>query len=161
MATHDERAQTPDVDRLARSMLELLGHDDHHDDHHDGHPTGSPPSSGSWSKAPDFGSDPRRAAAIREATERDKQRYLTSGLVSVDCRFCHVSVQVKKLGPEHTSVQWGTEATRRCAVFAEMRAAGTDPARARSCPRLTDSIQHAIAEGCLEEISSAPSPGDG
>ncbi|WP_395309826.1 hypothetical protein V4U86_03060 [Mycobacterium sp. AMU20-3851] len=156
MATHDERAQTPDVDRLARSMLELLGHDDHDD-----HLTGSRPSSGSWSKAPDFGSDPQRAAAVREDTERDKQRYLTSGLASVDCRFCHVTVAVKKLGPEHTSVQWSTEATRRCAVFAEMRASGEDPARARSCPRLTDSIKHAVAEGCLEEFSSAPSPGDG
>lgn len=156
MATHDERAQTPDVDRLARSMLELLGHDDHDD-----HATASRPASGSWSKAPDFGSDPQRAAAVREGTERDKQRYLTSGLASVDCRFCHVTVAVKKLGPEHTSVQWSTEATRRCAVFAEMRAAGEDPARARSCPRLTDSIKHAVAEGCLEEFSSAPSPGDG
>jgi len=28
-------------------------------------------------------------------------------------------------------------------------------------PRLGDSIKHAVAEGCLEAVSSAPSPGDG
>jgi len=92
---------------------------------------------------------------------RDRERYLTSGLASIDCRFCHVAVSVKKLGPAHTSVQWNTEAAQRCAHFAEIRESGGDPARARSCPRLADSIKHAVAEGCLEEYSSAPSPGDG
>jgi hypothetical protein len=33
--------------------------------------------------------------------------------------------------------------------------------RVPSCPRLGDSITHAVAEGCLEEYSSAPAPGDG
>ncbi|MFN3005315.1 hypothetical protein [Mycolicibacterium wolinskyi] len=165
MTKRDERAQAPDsgqivgpadVDSLARSMLQLLGHDEDEE-----HVTSGGRSSGSWSKAPDFASDPQRAAAVREATQRDRERYLTSGLVSVDCRFCHVAVQVKKLGPQHTSVQWSSEATQRCAVFNEIRESGGDPARARSCPRLADSIKHAIAEGCLEEVSSAPSPGDG
>ncbi|WP_458319176.1 hypothetical protein [Mycolicibacterium brisbanense] len=148
----------PEVDALARSMLLLHGV---HDDDEGAHPARSGRTPGTWSKAPDFASDPQRAAAVREATERDRQRYLTSGLASVDCRFCHVTVQVKKLGPEHTSVQWSSEATQRCAVFTELRESGGDPARARSCPRLTDSIRHAVAEGCLEEFSSAPSPGDG
>jgi hypothetical protein len=151
-----DRQQTPDVDDLARSMLALHGaHDD--DDHHHGDGTGS----GSWSKAPDFASDPDRAAAVREATRRDRDRYLNSGLVSVDCRFCHVSVCVKKLGPAHTSVQWNSEATRRCAFFTEVRESGGEPARARSCPKLSDSIKHAVAEGVLEEASTAPPPGDG
>ncbi|MGY1993563.1 hypothetical protein [Mycolicibacterium fortuitum] len=159
MTTRNERSQAPDVDDLARSMLLLHGgHDD--DDHH-GSGAGAGPSSGSWAKAPNFASDPERAAAVREASARDRERYLTSGLVSVDCRFCHVAVQVKKLSAEHTSVQWSSEAVRRCATFSEIRATGGDPARARSCPRLTDSIKHAVAEGCLEEVSSAPSPGDG
>ena len=105
MTTNDERTQTPDVERLARSMLALHGaHDD------DEHP-GDSPAAGSWSKAPDFATDPERAAAVREATARDRERYLTSGLVPVDCRFCHVTVAVKKLGPEHTAVQWNSEAT--------------------------------------------------
>ena len=150
------RQEPPDVDRLARSMLLLHGVHDHDD-----HPASDQPSRGSWSKAPDFASDPDRAAAVREATERDRERYLHSGLVSVDCRFCHVSVEVKKLGPSHTTVQWNSEASQRCAYFREIRDNGGDSARSRSCPRLTDSIRHAISEGCLEEVSSAPSPGDG
>lgn len=151
------KQEIPEVDELARSMLLLHGgHDD--GDHH---PATETDGGGSWSKAPDYASDPDRAAAIREATARDRERYLTAGLVPVDCRFCHVSVEVKKLGPAHTSVQWSTEATRRCAYFSEIRESGGDPARSRSCPKLADSIKHAVAEGCLEEMSSAPSPGDG
>jgi hypothetical protein len=156
MTTNDERVQAPDVERLARSMLALHGaHDD------DEHPTGGNLATGSWSKAPDFATDPRRAAAVREASARDRERYLTSGLVPVDCRFCHVTVAVKKLGPGHTAVQWNSEASQRCAVFAEIRAGGGDSSRSRSCPKLSDSIKHAVAEGCLDEVCSAPSPGDG
>ena len=149
------REEAPDVDQLARSMLRLYGAHDDDDDH--GHLGGS----GILSKAPDFVSDPDRAAAVREASLRDRERYLTSGLVSVDCRFCHVAVQVKKLGPAHTSVQWNAEASQRCAYFTEIRQSGGESARAKACPRLADSIKHAVAEGCLEEVSSAPSPGDG
>jgi hypothetical protein len=148
------REQAPDVDQLAKSMLELYGaHDED-----DVHPAGNG-SNGSWSKAQTMAPD--RARALQEATARDRERYLRSGLVSVDCRFCHVAVDVKKLGPGHTAVQWNGEATRRCAFFSEIREAGGHPARSKSCPRLTDSIRHAVAEGCLEEFSTAPSPGDG
>ncbi|MBJ7337692.1 hypothetical protein [Mycolicibacterium sp.] len=145
----------PDADRLARSMLALLGHED------DGHPAGISRASGTWSKAPDFAADPERAAAVREASARDRERYLHAGLTPVDCRFCHVTVAVKKLGAGHTAVQWSSDATQRCATFAEVRAAGGDSSRSRSCPKLSDSIRHAVAEGCLEEESTAPSPGDG
>ena len=149
--------ETPDVDRLAQSMLLLHGgHDD--DDHaHGDHGPGI----GSWSKAPNFAGDPARAAAVHAATERDRQRYLTSGLTPVDCRFCHATVSVKKLGPEYTAVQWNSDASQRCAFFSEVRAQGGNSSRTPSCPRLTDSIKHAVAEGCLEEFSTAPSPGDG
>jgi hypothetical protein len=98
---------------------------------------------------------------VREASRQDRERYLNAGLVPVDCRFCHVTVAVKKLGPEHTAVQWNSAATARCAVFAEIRAQGGDSSRSKACPRLSDSIRHAVAEGCLEEASSAPPPGDG
>jgi hypothetical protein len=147
------REEAPDVDQLARSMLRLYGAHDDHDDHGG--------EARSFSKPPNVASDPDRAAAVREATQRDRERYLTSGLVSVDCRFCHVAVQVKKLGAGHTSVQWTTEALQRCAYFDEIRKSGGDSARTKSCPKLADSIKHAVAEGCLEEVSSAPSPGDG
>ncbi|MGB8406250.1 MAG: hypothetical protein WCE30_19495 [Mycobacterium sp.] len=156
MTQHDERAQTPDAERLARSMLQLMGHDDDH-----GHVVSATPSTGSWSKAPDFADDPARAAAVHAATAADRERYLTIGLAPVDCRFCHSTVTVKKLGPEHTAVQWNSAAMGRCAYFAEVRAEGGNPSRSRSCPRLSDSIKHAVAEGCLEEFSTAPSPGDG
>jgi hypothetical protein len=156
MTSGNERIQPPDVDRLARSMLALHGAHDDHD-----HPTGSGPARGSWSKAPDFAAEPDRAAAVREASLADRERYLNAGLVPIDCRFCHVTVAVKKLGPAHTAVQWNSDASARCAVFAEIRANGGDSSRSRSCPRLSDSIKHAVAEGCLEEVSSAPSPGDG
>ena len=148
--------EVPDVDDLARSMLLLHGgHDDDHE--HGDHGPGI----GSWSKAPNFAGDPARAAAVHASTERDRQRYLTSGLTPVDCRFCHATVSVKKLGPEYTAVQWNSDAAQRCAFFSEVRAQGGDSSRTPSCPRLTDSIKHAVAEGCLEAVSSAPSPGDG
>jgi hypothetical protein len=151
MSSRDVPQTTPDVDALARSMLLVHGaHDDH------GH--GSRKGAASKAK-PVY--DPRRAAELQEATQRDRDRYLNSGLQPVDCRFCHVSVLVKKLGPEHTTVQWNSDAAQRCAYFAEVRESGGQTARSRSCPRLADSIDHAIAEGILERASTAPSPGDG
>lgn len=145
----------PDVEDIARSMLQLHGI---HDDGHASRDDGDVPA---WAKAPDFANDPVRAAAVHEATRRDRERYLTTGLSEVDCRFCHASVQVKKLGAPFTAVQWNTEAAGRCAFFAEVRADGGTSARVPSCPRLADSIRHAVAEGCLEEYSSSPPPGDG
>lgn len=141
----DDQPAVPDVDRLARSMLLLHGDGHDHEDkpaHHGG--------SGSWSKSRDFANDPKRAAAVREASLADRQRYLTSGLQPVDCRFCHVTVTVRRMGPGHTAVQWNTNASARCAYFTEVRESGGDPARTRSCPRLSDSIEHAVAEGYLE-----------
>lgn len=141
----DDQSAVPDVDRLARSMLLL--HGDGHD--HEDKPARDG-GSGTWSKSRDFANDPERAAAVREASRADRERYLTSGLQPVDCRFCHVTVTVRRLGPGHTAVQWNTEASQRCAHFAEVRAAGGDTARTRACPRLSDSIEHAVAEGVLE-----------
>ncbi|HTQ22402.1 hypothetical protein [Mycobacterium sp.] len=141
----DDKPAVPDVDRLVRSMLLLRG--DHHD--HDEAPAENG-GSGSWSKSRDFADDPQRAAAVEEASRADRERYLTSGLQPVDCRFCHVTVTVKRLGPGHTAVQWNSEASQRCAHFAEVRASGGDTARTKACPRLSDSIEHAVAEGYLE-----------
>ena len=152
--------QQPDADEIARSMLLLYGA---HDDDHGARGGNARDDNDvtSWAKAPDFASDPQRAAAVHDATRRDRDRYLTAGLAEVDCRFCHASVKVKKLGAPYTAVQWNAHASTRCAYFAEVRADGGSSARVPSCPRLTDSISHAVAEGCLEEYSSAPAPGDG
>src|SRR3954463_12852712 len=97
MSPREEQQATPDVDALARSMLLVHGA-------HDDEPI--VPSDASPTKRSKTEIDPRRSAALREATQRDRERYLTSGLQPVDCRFCHVAVRVKKLGPGHTSVQW-------------------------------------------------------
>lgn len=148
MAASDDQPAVPDVDRLARSMLLLRG--DHHD--HDERPARAGCDRDSWSKSRDFANDPQRAAAVAEATRADRERYLTSGLLPVDCRFCHVTVTVRRLGPGHTAVQWNTEASQRCAHFAEVRESGGDTARTRSCPKLTDSIEHAVAEGYLDSV---------
>src|SRR5690625_4544339 len=100
--------QPPDVEQLARSMLYLHGaHDDH--DHQRSGDAGS----GSWAKAPDFADAPATAAAVAEATRRDRERYLNEGLTQVDCRFCHASVAVKKLGTGYTAVQWNSGADRK------------------------------------------------
>jgi hypothetical protein len=141
----DDQPAVPDVDRLARSMLALHGHD--HD--HDEKPARNG-GSGSWAKSRDFGNDPQRAAAVSEASRADRERYLNSGLLPVDCRFCHMKVTVRRLGPGHTAVQWNTEAWQRCAYFTEIRESGGDTARTRSCPKLSDSIEHAVAEGYLD-----------
>jgi hypothetical protein len=151
--TADNEPSVPDIDQLARSMLAL------HGAHGDEQPAQQRGSRGS--AAPVVPSDPDRAAALREATQRDRERYLNWGLKPVDCRFCHVSVLVRRLGPGHTSVQWNSQAAQRCAYFAEVREAGGDTARIPTCPKLTDSIDHAIAEGILEQAPSAPPPGDG
>lgn len=142
----DDQPAVPDVDRLARSMLLLHGD---HDDH--GPPDSNDSGRGSWSKSRDFANDPQRAAAVHEASRADRDRYLSSGLLPVDCRFCHVTVTVKRLGPGHTAVQWNTEAWQRCAYFTEVRDSGGNTARTRSCPKLTDSIEHAVAEGYLSD----------
>lgn len=87
---------------------------------------------------------------MAEASRADRERYLSGGLLPVDCRFCHAQVTVRRLGPGHTAVQWNTEAWQRCAHFTEVRESGGDTARTRSCPKLSDSIEHAVAEGYLE-----------
>ncbi|MGO9384072.1 MAG: hypothetical protein ACLP4W_18775 [Mycobacterium sp.] len=143
-----DQPAVPDVDRLARSMLLLRG--DYHD--HEERPVQAGGNGDSWSKSRDFANDPQRAAAVAEATRADRERYLTSGLLPVDCRFCHVSVTVRRLGPGHTAVQWSTEASQGCPYFAEIRQSGGDTARTRACPKLSDSIEHAAAEGYLDRL---------
>ena len=112
----------------------------------------------SWFVAPAFADDPERAAAVRAATQADRDRYLTSGLLPVDCRFCHVTVDVKRLGLGHTAVQWNTEASQRCAHFARSARPARDTARTRIMPELADSIEHAVAEGCLDAAPRLPPP---
>ena len=134
-------------------MLFLYGgHDDDDAPHHGS----SGPGSGTWAKAPSFADEPGRAAAIAEASRRDRDHYLHDGLTQISCRRCHTTVAVKKLGTGYTAVQWNTAAAQRCAYFADLRAEGGDSSRTPACPHLTDSIKHAVAEGLLV----APGPDD-
>lgn len=155
-----EVPDVPEVEALARSMLVLYGPHDDHDDHVE-EPEGESGPDTRYARQPLFPVDPDRYEAIRAATERDSDRYLHSGLVPVECRHCRANVGVKKLGPGYTSVQWNSAAMSQCAYFHAEREAGNDSSRNRGCPNLGKSIRHAIAEGSLEETSSAPPPGDG
>ncbi|ORV51784.1 hypothetical protein AWC02_02755 [Mycolicibacter engbaekii] len=148
--------EVPDAGELARSMLMFYGPHDDHDGHGD-----APADDGPDTRYSRHPADPQRYAAIRAATQRDTDRYLHSGLMPVQCRHCTATVEVKKLGPGHTSVQWDSAAVKQCAHFAAEREAGHSSGRSRGCPKLAKSIAHAIAEGALEEFSSAPPPGDG
>ena len=127
MCAHDHarraEPQAPDVDRLARSMLALRGAHDL-DDHRPG---------GTTVRAPAHGARHRISPATRSARppctrppSATGSGYLNSGLTPVACRFCHVTVDAKKLGPGHTAVQWNSAATEGCAYFAEIRADGGD-----------------------------------
>ncbi len=151
------RSVTPDVRDIADSMLVLYGA---HDDHDHRSATEDRGLYRPYSREPLFPVDPERYEAMRASTQRNADQYLHLGLAPVECRRCGAAVQVKKLAPGHTAVQWSTAAMEQCAHFAEQRAEGHDSSRTRSCPNMTASIRHAVAEGLLEEISSAPRPGD-
>ena len=70
--------------------------------------------------------------------------YLHGGLTPVECGRCAASVLVKKHSLQQTSVQWSTEAVRRCVEFA-----GGDSSRIPTCLALRDSIDLAVKLGRL------------
>lgn len=143
-------------------MLMLYGPHEDHDEHgaHGSRSDDDGPDT-RYSRQPLFPVDPERYEALRAATERDTDRYLHSGLMPVECRHCRATVEVKKLGPGYTSVQWNSAAMQQCAYFTAEREAGHPSSRNRGCPNLGKSIRHAVAEGHLEAVSSAPPPCDG
>lgn len=98
-----------------------------------------------WAKAPDFANEPERALAVHQQTVVDKKTYLDDGLAPVECRTCGTCVLVRKNSAKQTSVQWTAKPSTTCPVFRESTAATQD-----SCPRLLDSIDHAVMEGLLE-----------
>ena len=111
-----------------------------------------------WAKAPDYSSDPARAAAIADATARDRRHSLAGGLTRIECRACHACVMVKKTSPHHTSVQWNDDALGRCEQIAAIRAEGGNPAMLPTCPRLSASIDHGVAEGIIPRQSPIEDP---
>lgn len=120
-----------------------------------------------WAKAPDFHDDPDRAAAVHARTTRDREHYLRGGMGEIECRACHASVLVKKTSPFHTSVQWNEAARARCTGLEveQLRAGGADGsgpllpgAMMPTCPRLSASIDHGVAEGIIPSESPDSDP---
>lgn len=111
-----------------------------------------------WAKAPDYTDDPERLAAIARATARDRKHYLRGGMTEIECRTCHACVLVKKTSPHHTSVQWNDDALDRCAEIAAIRESGGNPALLPTCPRMSASIDHGVAEGIIARESPVEDP---
>ena len=68
-----------------------------------------------------------------------------AGMRSVACDRCGAVVRVAKFSPQHTSVQWTSDATAACAEFAVRK-----PTPPRACASLRESIERAVREGRLE-----------
>ncbi|MCR3718460.1 MULTISPECIES: hypothetical protein [Prauserella salsuginis group] len=95
------------------------------------------------------GADAARAEAVRAQTRADREEFLTAGLVPVACHACATTVLVKKNSPEHTSIQWISDAATSCPVLAERVASGVPAARAGTCERLRESITTAERDGAF------------
>ncbi|MEE3849561.1 hypothetical protein VZC37_04415 [Gordonia sp. LSe1-13] len=114
-----------------------------------------------WAKAPDFHGDPERRAAVDAATERDREHYLRGGMREIECRSCHACVLVKKTSAFHTSVQWTADARTRCNHLERADDSGKallPGAMMPTCPRLSASIDHGVAEGIIPSESPESDP---
>ncbi len=88
--------------------------------------------------------------ALGASTDADRHEYLEGGLREVACQACGTRVLVKKLSPQHTSIQWTTPSDR-CPQIAARVASGEHPARIDTCGRLRETIDQLISEGLLEQ----------
>lgn len=70
----------------------------------------------------------------------------------LECARCGAAVDVAKFSPQHTSIQWRTDAVLRCAEFAARVAAGEQSALIAGCASLRASIDAALADGRLEVL---------
>lgn len=70
----------------------------------------------------------------------------------VECARCGVTVRVAKFSPQHTSIQWTSDAVLGCAEFSALVAAGGDSALIPACASLRDSIDDAVAGGRVEVL---------
>ncbi|MFC9788255.1 hypothetical protein [Rhodococcus sp. NPDC127528] len=100
-----------------------------------------------WAKAPNYADSPARVEAVRAQTAVDHQTYLEQGLQEVECRACGTCVLVRKNSFKHTSIQWQADPATVCPEFVS---AGGRTGSRQTCPRLMNSINHAVMEGILE-----------
>jgi hypothetical protein len=84
------------------------------------------------------------------STQADRLEQLEGGLREVACDHCGAAVRVKKLSPQHTSVQWSTRSVRQCAEFAVRSGDGRPTALIPTCGQLRDTIERAAREGLLD-----------
>ena len=103
-----------------------------------------------WAKAPDFAGQPARLEAIHAQTLADKANYLDDGMNEVECRTCGTCVLVRKNSLKHTSVQWTDDPAKTCPTFRDAVGEGQSTALREGCPRLWDSINHAVMEGFID-----------
>jgi hypothetical protein len=75
--------------------------------------------------------------------------YLEDGLVPVACSRCATGVLVKKNSPQHTSVQWTSDAATSCPEIGAQVAAGARGAQILGCASLKQSIEDAVRNGRL------------
>ena len=95
----------------------------------------------SWAKAPPH-TDPIGTLA-------DEHEFLTAGLTPVRCAACTTEVLVRKASRMQTSIQWQSSPADSCPEFAARVSAGEVSARIDTCPRLRETIEHAVAEGAV------------
>ncbi|RVW00608.1 hypothetical protein [Rhodococcus xishaensis] len=100
-----------------------------------------------WAKAPSYADSPARVEAVRAQTAADEHNYLDAGLQEVQCRSCGTCVLVRKNSYRHTSIQWQADPAEVCPEFAD---SGGRTGSRQTCPRLLDSIEHAVLEGIIE-----------
>ncbi|WP_070379712.1 hypothetical protein [Rhodococcus sp. WMMA185] len=111
--------------------------------------------SGDWAKAPDFAGQPARLEAIHAQTVADKANYLDDGLSDVECQTCGTCVLVRKNSLAHTSIQWITDPATNCPTFRGDVAEEHSIGLRDGCPRLQESIKHAVMEGLIEVRNGA------
>jgi hypothetical protein len=85
-------------------------------------------------------------------TDRDEQ--LHAGFHDVACRYCGVTVLVRKMSPKQTSVQWTTSASVCPYLTPDPDAgvgggAGGTGRPGEGCPELSASVRSAVASGLL------------
>ena len=82
-------------------------------------------------------------------TLADQRLYTSNGLVETSCLDCRAQVMVRKNSQHHTSIQWTREAVEHCTTFTQLdRAVGGRTIHV-GCPRLTASIEAAVADGTI------------